>query len=43
MSPLGLLTGNIVCLLTSAAHNTWIIDSGASDHITPHYSLLHTA
>jgi len=39
---LGLLASNIVCLLTSAAYDTWIIDSGASDHMTSHYSLVHT-
>ena len=43
MSPLGLLAGNAVCFLTSAAHDTWVIDSGASDHITPHCSLLESA
>ncbi|CAM8948593.1 unnamed protein product [Rhodiola kirilowii] len=32
----------ITCLTTTKlAHNTWILDSGATDHITHHMHLLH--
>jgi len=42
-SPLGLLAGNVVCLLSFIAKDTWTIDSGASAHIIPHLSLLHSS
>jgi len=41
VSPVGILTGDVVCPLTSIANDDWIINSGASEHTTPHHSLLH--
>jgi len=32
-----------MCLLSSIAKDTWIIDSGANDHIKPHLSLVHSS
>ena len=43
VSPLGLLADNTVCLLTSVTQDSWVIDTKASDRITPHYSLLNLA
>jgi len=37
----GFLAGKRYCILTSFSNKAWIIDSGASDHITPDLSLLH--
>jgi len=37
----GFLAGKRYCMLISLAHKTWILDNGASDHITPNLSLLH--
>ncbi|KAJ8431076.1 hypothetical protein Cgig2_033684 [Carnegiea gigantea] len=34
------LAGKSFCLLTSQPEMRWIIDSGATDHITPHLSLF---
>jgi len=35
------MAGNGVCFFTSVDSHIWIIDSDASDHITPDLSLLH--
>ena len=37
----GFLAGKRFCMVASVANKAWIIDSGASDHITPDLSLLH--
>jgi len=37
----GFMAGKRHCLFTSFANKTWILDSGASDHITLDISLLH--
>jgi len=37
----GFLAGKRFCFLTTIEKDTWIIDSGDSDHITPNLSLLH--
>ena len=37
----GFLAGKTYCFLSTADHHTWIIDSGASDHITSDLSLLN--
>jgi len=37
----GFLAGKRYCMLASFANKSWIVDSGASDHITPDLSLLH--
>jgi len=36
----GFLAGKCFCFLTSFANRDWIIDSGASDHITPDLGIL---
>jgi len=36
----GFMAGKTFCFLTSFKNGDWIIDSGASDHITPHLSLM---
>jgi len=36
----GFMAGKPFCFLTSFKSGDWIIDSGASDHITPHLPLL---
>jgi len=36
----GFMVGKTFCFLTSIKNNDWIIDSGASDHITPHLNLF---
>lgn len=36
------MAGKPFCFLTSFNNQDWIIDSGASDHITPHFELLHS-
>ena len=36
----GFLAGKHFCFLTSFANGDWIIDSGASDHITPNLDIL---
>jgi len=38
--PSGFLAGKSFCLLTSRPGCKWIIDSGATDHITPHLHLF---
>lgn len=38
----GLVAGNQKCFLSSVSPDTWVIDSGASDHITPNFSLMHS-
>jgi len=35
------MAGKGYCMLTSFCHNTWIVDSGANDHIIYDLSLLH--
>ena len=37
----GFLAGKSFCFLTTIGNNNWILDSGASDHITHDLSLLH--
>ena len=37
----GFMAGKRYCLFTSFVNKTWILDSGASGHITPDISLLH--
>ena len=37
---IGFMVGNRFCLLTSIGKTTWVVDSGARDHITPNLSLL---
>ena len=34
------MAGNRICLFSSFGKNSWIIDSGASDHISPDLSLF---
>ena len=36
----GFMAGKSFCFLTSFANRDWIIDSGASDHITPNLEML---
>ena len=36
----GLMAGKKYCFFTSHTNKVWVIDSGASDHITPDLSLL---
>jgi len=36
----GFMAGNSFCFLTSFKNGNWVIDSGASDHITPDLSLF---
>jgi len=36
----GFMAGNSFCFLTSFANKNWIIDSGASDHITPNLEMF---
>jgi len=36
------LAGKSFCLLTTQPDMRWIIDSGATDHITPHLNLFHS-
>lgn len=40
MNATGFMAGNRFCFFTSINNNTWIVDSGASDHITYDLSLL---
>jgi len=40
-SAAGFLVGKRYCMFTSFSSSTWVINSGASDHITPDFSLLH--
>ena len=37
----GFLAGKSFCFLTAQPGLKWIIDSGATDHITPHLYLFH--
>ena len=41
MSAAGFLAGKSFCFFSSIGNNYWVIDSGASDHITHDLSLLH--
>jgi len=41
VTAISFLAGKRCCFLTTSANNAWILDSGASDHITPDLSLLH--
>jgi len=36
----GFMAGNKICLFSTLGKNSWIIDSGASDQITPCLSLF---
>jgi len=36
----GFMAGNRICLFSTLRKNSWITDSGASDHITPDLSLF---
>lgn len=36
----GFMVGNKFCFFTSFGQSTWVVDSGASDHITPNLSLF---
>ena len=36
------LAGKSFCLLTAQPNSRWIIDSRATDHITPHLHLFHS-
>ena len=36
------LAGKAVCLLSTQLQQSWIVDSGATDHITPHLHLFHS-
>ena len=36
----GFLAGTKFCFVASFDSGSWIIDSGASDHITPHLNLF---
>lgn len=40
MNAASFLVGRRFCFFTSLDNSTWVIDSGASDHITPNLSLL---
>ena len=41
MGAAGFLAGKRFCIIASVVSKAWIIDSRASDHITPDLSLLH--
>ena len=36
------LAGKTFCLFSPQSQQNWIVDSGATDHITPHLHLFHS-